>query len=194
MFWKMLCTFFLPRTHELHLGLDRNIPPPSCAPSPHCFMTSHPVASCPITVQRGPGVEWHQTVSQHLWWDLQLQGWGGGWGGNPWVWRKWSNLKRSSCIRELPIFLHFYTTTTISSVSWARGTVCQYILQFWDIFWYRSDVEEFLSWKWWLWWVLVQTLQSGLHHLGQSSYLHKHLSQLRFQLNTPVVQFVNCFF
>ena len=61
-------------THELHLGLDRNIPPPSCAPSPHCFMTSHPVASCPITVQRGPGVEWHQTVSQHLWWDLQLQG------------------------------------------------------------------------------------------------------------------------
>ena len=29
----------------------------------------------------------------------------------------------------------------------------------------RSDVEEFLSWKWWLWWVLVETLQSGLYHL-----------------------------
>ena len=29
----------------------------------------------------------------------------------------------------------------------------------------RSDVEEFLSWKWWLCWVLGQTLQSGLHHL-----------------------------
>jgi len=86
-------------------------------------------------------------------------------GRNPWFWRKWSTFERSSCIRELPIFLHFYTTTTISSVSWARGTVCQYILQFWDIFWYRSDVEEFLSWKWWLWWVLDQTLQSGLHLL-----------------------------
>lgn len=123
-FGKCFLLSFYLRTHELHLGLDRNIPPPSCAHSPHCFMTSHPVASCHITVQRGPSVEWHGSVSQLLWWDLQLQGWGGGWGGNPWVWRRWSNLKRSSCIGELPIFLHFYTTSTISSVSWARGTVC----------------------------------------------------------------------
>ena len=73
-FGKCFLLSFYQEHMNLHLDLDRNIPPPSCAPSPHCFMTSHPVASCHITVQRGPGVEWHQTVSQHLWWDLQLQG------------------------------------------------------------------------------------------------------------------------
>ena len=100
----------LPGTHK----------PPSYAP-PHCVspecsvITSHPVASCHIiTVQHGTSVGQDQTVTQHLWWVLHLQDWGGpgggiigsGCGSLPWI------EEALLLCTVLPICSYTYTTTT----------------------------------------------------------------------------------
>ena len=95
----------LPGTHK----------PPSYAP-PHCVspecsvITSHPVASCHIiTVQHGTSVGQDQTVTQLLWGQLHLQGWGGPGGGAigsdgvGLLWREVLLL-----LTVLPSFLHIH--------------------------------------------------------------------------------------
>ena len=183
MFWRNTFYFIFLGIHEVHLDPHRNIQSTILCPATTlCFisrMFCDYVTSCVEARHNHDRSNFGANVGQI---KQSLSTCGDNYtyraevvlGRNPWFWRKWSTLERSSTLLlTVSSISYIFNTTTASS-----GPEGLYVntLQFLDIFWYRYDVEEFLSWKWWLWRVLVQTLQSGLHHLGQSSYLHKHLS------------------
>ena len=84
MFWRN--TFLLSVTWNTWFSswfgqehISHQLMPHHIVSSPECsVVTSHPGASCHIiTVQHGPGCEADQTVTQHLWRQLHIQGWGG---------------------------------------------------------------------------------------------------------------------